>query len=786
VNSKPETQNSKLKVLLIEDDAGYARMIQEVLPEARGGPFEVECADRLSRGLERLARGGIDVILSDLGLPDSQGLETFTKLQAQAPQLPILLLTGRDDEALAIRAVAEGAQDYLVKGQMEGAPLARAIRYAAERRRLTAEMEQSQKQQLEIKDQFLTHVSHELRSPLTAVLQFVSIILDGLAGEINEEQREYLTITLRNAKQLHKMISELLEVIRSDTGKLAFDLRSVPLMELTTETIGMLLSHAAAKGILLSADVPGDLPPVYADPERMKQVLINLIDNAIKFTPDKGSVTVQARVFEADPDFICVTVADTGCGISPEGTSRIFERLYQEPNSNESSRKGLGLGLHICKELVEHQGGRIWVESRAGKGSTFYFTLPIFSLKKLLCPVLTQGQRLKERITLLTVELSPASGGSITKITEAVRRQAHNTLQQCVAPGTNVLLPRTNPAGEREFFYVVDCGDPETERRTAENIEQELKHWRDSQDPNVGVTVSATAVEVPSADDGPSLDRRIDAVCTRIAELMNTAKTSRPKEPTKDLYGMISAKVRTPLSVVVGYASILRDKLLGELNPEQENALGKVLSYANDLSTMITNIVEAQRIEAGTVKVERHEINVADLLDELKSSYELPGITSVTMIWDYPTELPAMITDRGKIKTILVNLINNAIKFTERGQITVSARVTTKQQAIGNRQQEEESTHASCLTPHACIEFQVADTGMGIPKEELANIFTSFRQLQTFEVNSWTGMGLGLYIVKAFTDLLGGRAEIESKIGKGTLFKIAIPCPREEPKKTHE
>ncbi|MGH7830727.1 MAG: sensor histidine kinase, partial [Candidatus Binatia bacterium] len=456
MNSKPETQNPKLKILLIEDDSSYARMIQEVLPETRGGPFEVECADRLSGGLERLARGGIDVVLSDLGLPDSQGLETFNKLQAQAPQLPILLLTGRDDEALAIRAVAEGAQDYLVKGQMEGVPLARAIRYAAERRRLTAEMEQSQKRQLEIKDQFLSHVSHELRSPLTAVLQFVSIVLDGLAGAITEEQREYLTITLRNARQLHKMISELLEVTRSDTGKLAFDLRSVSLGDLAAEILGMLVGNAASKGVHLSAEVPADLPPVYADPERMKQVLINLTDNAIKFTPAKGNITVRAQIFEPDPDFICVTVTDTGRGISLEGTGRIFERLYQEPSSTEGSRRGLGLGLHICKELVEHQGGRIWVESQLGSGSVFYFTVPVFSLAKLLYPVLTQAQRLNERIALLTVELSPVNEGSITKITDTMRRQAHTILQQCMVPDSNILLPRTSSEGESGSFYIVD------------------------------------------------------------------------------------------------------------------------------------------------------------------------------------------------------------------------------------------------------------------------------------------------------------------------------------------
>jgi signal transduction histidine kinase len=779
VNSKPETQNSKLKVLLIEDNPADARLVQEILHDVGSSAIHVQCADRLSAGLQCIADGSIDAVLLDLSLPDSQGFDTFARAHTQAPHLPIIVLSGLADEALAVKAVAEGAQDYVVKGQMDGALLGRAIRYAIERRRLTAELERGQRQQLEIKDQFLSHVSHELRSPLTAVLQFVSIILDGLAGEINEEQREYLTITLRNAKQLHKMISELLEVIRSDTGKLAFDLRSVPLAELTSETVGMLLSHAAAKGVFLSADVPADLPPVYADPERLRQILINLIDNAIKFTPAKGTITVRASVFAREPDFACVAVADTGCGISPENTRRIFERLYQEPSATETERRGLGLGLHICKELTERQGGRIWVESDLGKGSVFTFTVPIFSLAKLLHPVITQDGRLRNPIGLITVELFPLHGAPETKITETMRREARNTVQQCIVPDKNTLLPRMSHAGESELLYIVECSGAEELEATAQSVRQRCKQVKELQDPNVDVTVSITVVEMPSTETHPTLEEQVRSACARITELTKAVGSKKPKESAKDLYGIISAKVRTPLSVVIGYAGILQDKLLGELNPEQENALGKVLGYANDLAAMINNVVEAQRIEAGNVKVEHAEVAVTDLLDELKSAYELPRTKSVAITWNTPNELPAVITDRGKLKTILQNLMNNAIKFTEQGRVTVSARVRegNRQQAIGNSEEHQElATNASCLMPNAFIEFQVADTGMGIPKEELANIFASFRQLQNVEVNPSSGMGFGLYIVKAFTELLGGQVAVESEYGKGSVFTVTIPC----------
>jgi signal transduction histidine kinase len=138
-----------------------------------------------------------------------------------------------------------------------------------------------------------------------------------------------------------------------------------------------LKESARAKGVTISYDVPPDLLPAYADPTRLRQVLIILLDNAIKFTPDGGNVTLLARSMPRDPQFLLLEVSDTGIGISVATTEKIFERLFQVSERTQSSRKGLGLGLYICKELVTRQGGRIWAKRRAEKGSTFSFTLPV-------------------------------------------------------------------------------------------------------------------------------------------------------------------------------------------------------------------------------------------------------------------------------------------------------------------------------------------------------------------------------------------------------------------------
>ncbi len=178
------------RVLLIEDNPGDADLIRLRLIES-SPPVDVSCARRLSDGLDSLAQLRPSVVLLDLNLPDSQGAETFRKVLAKAPDVPVVILSGHDDEGMAIKALHLGAQDYLVKGAYGHGELDRAMRHAMERQALLRSLDMSRKQQLEFKNRFLSHVSHELRTPLTCIHQFVTILLDGLAGEVNPEQREH-------------------------------------------------------------------------------------------------------------------------------------------------------------------------------------------------------------------------------------------------------------------------------------------------------------------------------------------------------------------------------------------------------------------------------------------------------------------------------------------------------------------------------------------------------------------------------------------------------------------
>jgi signal transduction histidine kinase len=520
-------ESKRVKVLLIEDNPGDALLLREKLAEVSGASFNLEWSDRLSTGLERLGRGDLDVVLLDLSLPDSQGLDTLLRTFKHAPQVPIVVMTGLDDQDLGMKAVHEGAQDYLVKGQADGNMLVRSMHYAMERHRMIMQLEQTQKQELQMKDQFLSHVSHELRTPLNTLYQFVTILLDGLAGDINSEQREYLEIILAKTNELRTMVSDLLDVTRTKTGKIVIEPRHLPLVELISEMQASFQVAATAKGLTLSSNVPVDLPPAYADADRARQILTNLIDNALKFTAQGGTIAISAEVSEEDPNFICISVADTGSGISPEDRRRVFEYLYQANNSAEATRKGLGLGLYICKELVSYHGGRIWVQSSLGHGSTFFFTLPIFSVGKLVSRILTPQNLLEGSVSVMTIRISPPDKRQLSRNDEVALQEAWKVLQQCVNPGLDVLLPRMARTASAETLFVITCGsEPDTED-LMQRIRKQLARSSHLQDASLNVTTSCTTIHPASGLDNGPVGQLEKNVLDRIQDLVEAACQGR-------------------------------------------------------------------------------------------------------------------------------------------------------------------------------------------------------------------------------------------------------------------
>jgi len=502
-------------VLLIEDNPGDADLVRLRLVESRSD-VDVRCVDRLSAGLSRLSEEQPAVVLLDLNLPDSHGADTFRKVLSKAPGVPVVVLSGQDDEELALKAVHQGVQDYLVKGNFDSKQLSRALRYAMERQALITSLDMSRRQQLQFKDQFLSHVSHELRTPLTSIYQFTTILLDGLAGELNAEQRDHLETMLRSAKQLRGMISDLLEATRAESGKISVEPRCLMLGDVIQQAVSMMKASAQENRIGLEAAVDTRIPMIYADPDRALQALLNLIENAIKFTPSEGSVMVKACLVEADHDFVYISVADTGRGITPEARNLIFERLYQDPNSIDDSRKGLGLGLYITRELIRLHGGRIWVESQLGHGTVFSFTLPLFSMAKLK-PVIAMEGRLRESISLITVEVSPQLASSAGNW-DRDRRQCLQLLRSCVLPDKDTVLPPFENTSGGELFLVVASTNEHGAKILEKRIREQLEH---SQELKTGCVfqVATTELQLPFQESGESIEQLVQKIADVITEI---------------------------------------------------------------------------------------------------------------------------------------------------------------------------------------------------------------------------------------------------------------------------
>jgi signal transduction histidine kinase len=479
-----------VKVLLVEDNAGDALLLREMFRKEKLGSFALVHVVRLAEALSHLEKNKVDIVLLDLGLPDGHGLDTLRRTLAVAPVVPVIVLTGLEDEVLAAQAMKEGALDYLIKGQIENRALPRVLRHAIERHRMQSETELLRAQQLQFKDEFLSHVSHELRSPLTAIYQFTTILLDRLAGDLNPEQSEYLSIVLTNVKQLRSMIDDLLEVTRAEAGKLTIDLQRMAITEAVDYTLNTLSVTAIAKGITLSADVHDGLPLICADPTRVRQMLIILVDNAIKFTPSGGTVKVAAHLSDDFPGFLVLKISDSGQGIKPEMTERIFERLFQATNPALAGRMGLGLGLFICKELVTLQGGAIWATSTPGQGAIFSMTLPVYSLSSLIAPALRSARHTFGPMTLVVAELGSQTGWRSDRVRTEHSQVVRGLIQDCLHSDLDLLLPRMGVAGATELFFIVVLTDAVGGEAIAERVREQLTGSQYMQ--QAGLTLSAS------------------------------------------------------------------------------------------------------------------------------------------------------------------------------------------------------------------------------------------------------------------------------------------------------
>ncbi|MBI4057109.1 MAG: response regulator [Elusimicrobia bacterium] len=378
----------QLHVLLVEDNPGDARLIQELLRESNSTEFEITHAMRLSEAIKEISKRAANIILLDLKLPDGAGLSSVIQIQKAAPEVPLVVLTGLNDEEIAVRAVHQGAQDFLVKGHVDHNLLVRSINYALERHQLLARLNHRYKKEFELsqlKTRLVSMLSHEFNNSLN-VIQGAMILLQETESKTTPEKKEYLyEMIKRNIQSLSNMSTNLLNMGRIESGKFAINPKKTEFGNILKESMDHLEIFSKNKGLDISLNFPETPVSVKADPEALALVVTNLLSNAIKYTPDHGKITIGIIPDSINSNQVEIYFQDTGIGIAAEDREKIFTGYYRTKNSKLTTM-GFGVGLPLAKDILEAHGSILRVESAPGKGSRFFFTLPVWNDKDLENP----------------------------------------------------------------------------------------------------------------------------------------------------------------------------------------------------------------------------------------------------------------------------------------------------------------------------------------------------------------------------------------------------------------
>lgn len=478
MQDKPKRElNRNIQVVLIEDDPEDQMLLMNMMAKP-GWPslkFTLLCADDLRSGLDLIGQNPVEVVLLDLMLPDSQGIETVRRLRAKVPDVPVVVLTGMSDDELGLEALQNGAQDYQSKGRLDEHSLKRTLSYAVERHRMAAGLkniidaakdgmlvvdgsskvryanpsaealfgksmqkivgepfphplpqkregeiklqgpegertielrlseiswqdepawlvaardltdlrrieqlkaEVKERQRMDkLKDELMSAVSHEMRTPLTVIKAIASNLIDDVKHAALKRQSHLIELQYKNVLRLQKIVDNILNLARLESGRASIRPQKLDVRYLIQETVAGFRVVAKEHRLEIDEDLPKSLPPVYADPELFVEVLSNLIDNALRFT--RTRVVVAAKPAEDGSKAVQISVIDDGAGIPAERIPELFNKFVQVNRSSHSEGyRGTGLGLAICKEIIERQDGKIWVESQLDRGSKFHFSLP--------------------------------------------------------------------------------------------------------------------------------------------------------------------------------------------------------------------------------------------------------------------------------------------------------------------------------------------------------------------------------------------------------------------------
>jgi two-component system sensor histidine kinase/response regulator len=357
-------------VLLVEDNLAEALYFQDLLRKEGATWLKFTRCDSINSALDYLKTNAPDIVLLDLTLPDSVGLNGLTKLRKESISVPILVLTGVDDQELAIRALKMGAHDYLIKNRVNGQALLRIIEFAI--LRTQSEIYKTRLMLMEQREQFMAALTHDLKNPLLGANRILEHLTDGRLGNLNDEQFRVLKMLKNSNKSLLNMVQNLIEVYKhkKDASTLLYE--KVELSELLNSCLGEFVHQAQTRNVAIKSGGAESPLIIEADSNSIRRVLQNLLDNALKFTPSGGSIEIRTK---QNATHALIEIEDTGFGINADEMPTLFQPFRQGTEGRKYS-PGTGLGLYLCRQIVEAHQGKIDCTSEPGRGTIFSVSLP--------------------------------------------------------------------------------------------------------------------------------------------------------------------------------------------------------------------------------------------------------------------------------------------------------------------------------------------------------------------------------------------------------------------------
>lgn len=352
--------------ILVIDDEEISRVSCERILRRLGVKVRLACAGR--EGLDILMKEPQDLILVDLKMPEMDGMEVTRRIREFDPNIVVIVITGYATIESAVTVMKEGAYDYLPK-PFTPDELLIVVGRGLEKRRLDLESKALRQEKEALERNFITLVSHQLRSPLSAIYQYIEVLLCAISGELNAEQREMLERIRERLDGLLQLTNDWLDMSRIQAGEIAHRLRSHPLRDCVTAALAGLEAAADKKQIKISIGIPEDLPLVHVDPDTFREALSNLLSNAINYSGAGSEIHIRGK--ERD-EWIVLELEDHGIGFDEKEIPFLFEQFYRGKAKEVRAQQGTGLGLPIVQRIIRAHGGKIEVRSQIGRGSTFF------------------------------------------------------------------------------------------------------------------------------------------------------------------------------------------------------------------------------------------------------------------------------------------------------------------------------------------------------------------------------------------------------------------------------